>query len=138
MATIVGASLLACYASHETESKRPPAADPPDGHEAERPAGPDPCAIDPRVSAEIRAIFWTGECFADFHHDRGWVYFNGFDDCVPWACDCPRPDCAPEDDPLDDCLYDREKHRRPADFPQNYCLFMTREQCECRCRGICS
>jgi hypothetical protein len=102
-------------------------------------AVPDPCTIPGYAFDALLQAQITPECIGIGPEPRSWVFSPELGGtCITWHCPCPRPDCAPEDLPYYDCIYDREAGRRPADFPQDYCRFDSRQDCMCQCLSICS
>lgn len=159
IALAIGVLMLGgCYTSHAPEHDaalatgaswtRPPWPGP-------GPA-PDPCGAYP--PAFLIGLFtidppWTPRDVSDPTSHR-WVFSRGIPGsirpgCGAWRADaaCVLPDCGPAD--LDEagsalraCVADPNEAPEYAAYRESdasaWCLFATREECECACMGRCS
>jgi hypothetical protein len=120
-----------CYADHMW-------VDVPDASEdSAAPARLDPCGIPTFITDLVYNIGYPAICGNHGPQPQHWVYSQSHGACLPYYCDCPDPACTWDDGPIYGCIFDEDGGEHRGDFPRDYCLFTTREECECRCTGTC-
>jgi hypothetical protein len=122
-----------CYADHTW-------VDVPDASDDSAAPTLDPCGIPDFITSAVYSIQAGTILCGDYGpRTEHWVYSPSHGRCGPYYCDCPDPECTWDDRPIYGCIFgeDEDGGEHRGDFPRDYCLFTTREECECRCTGTC-
>jgi hypothetical protein len=120
-----------CYADHSWVDA-PDASD-----DAPAPMSLDPCGIPSWLTDTVFSIVDPAICASHGPRSEHWVYSPSHGRCLFYYCDCPDPECTWDDGPIYGCIFDEDGGEHRGDFPKDYCLFTTREECECRCTDTC-